>query len=364
MSAAADREGQTPAAPAATTAVGADGGGRRLHWGVSPRGRVVAIVAVVSAAAAGAAVGGALIQGRSAGGEVHGQTVTTTSEREPPALELALLDHDDREARALREAERLYETGDRQEAKRRFDALLAANPNSIEAAVGAAITAWPAGTLERLEALVRATPESATARLNFGLALVAAGRLQDARRQWRQAESVDPNSAAGLRAEDLLHPKMPPGRPQFVLEGELPAALVRLPFDRRLAALARRAQSGDVDDWLLYGSVLERVGRRLSAQRAYDRAVGVAPASLEAQTAAIVVRFDKDDPSGAFSRLGPLSGRHPRSGVARFHLGLMLLWLPSVAEAREQLRLVAQAEPRSFYAREAKRVLERLEDVE
>ena len=327
---------------------------------------MVAVVGVIAAAAAGVAVAGALIQGGSTGGEVHGQTGITTAEqeREPPALELALIDRDDREARALRTAERLYETGRTDEAKRRFDALLAANPSSTEAAIGAAITAWPTATVERLQALAKETPKSATAQLNLGLALVASGQLDEARRAWRQAKSVDPNSPAALRADDLLHPETPPGRPQFVPAAGTPPGLAKLSYDDQLALLERRAQAGEVRDWLLYGSVLERRGRIFDARRAYDRGLALEPESVEAQTAAAVIRFDKDDPSAAFARLGSLAGTHPRAAIVRFHLGLALLWLPDVAEARKQLRLAVTAEPSSVYSKEARRVLISLADVE
>jgi tetratricopeptide (TPR) repeat protein len=340
-------------------------GARAYTRRVSPRTRVVAIVSIVAAAAAAAVVGGALIQGGSAGGEVHGRTATTP-ERQPerPALELALTDRDDAEARELREAERLYETGDEEAARRRFDRLLAANPSSIEAAIGAAIAAWPDATIARLRSLVREAPESARAHLNLGLALIADGKLEDARRAWREAESVDPDSPAALRADDLLHPEMPPGRPQLVLNADLPRAIARLSYAEQLPVLERRAEAGHAGDWLLYGSVLERHGRRASAQQAYERAFALEPENLATQTAVAVIRFDKDDPAAAFSRLGPLAAKHPEAAIVRFHLGLMLLWLPNVAEAREQLRVAVEAAPGGFYAREARRILARLEGVE
>jgi tetratricopeptide (TPR) repeat protein len=327
---------------------------------------VIVIVSAAAVAAAGVAVGGALVQGSSTGGEVHGQTATTTADEkpEPPALELALSDRDDREAGALRVAERLYETGRPDEARRRFEALLAANPDSIEAAVGAAITAWPTGTVERLEALVRATPASATAHLNLGLALVAGGELEEARREWHEAERVDPDSPVALRADDLLHPEMPPGRPQFVLSAKPPQGFGDLSYREQLALLERRAESGGVQGWLVYGNVLERRGRTLAARRAYERALALEPESIEAQTAAAVIRFDKDDPSAVFSLLGPIASAHPRAAIVRFHLGFALLWLPDVRAARKQLRLAAEADPGSFYAREARRILVSLADIE
>ena len=318
-------------------------------------------MSAVAAAAAATAVAGALVQGGDTGGAAHGQTTTAAAEREPrePALELAVLDRDDAEARAIRAAERLYETGRRAEARRRFEAVLARAPASVEAAVGAAIAAWPDRTIERLRRIVARHPASAVARLNLGLALVAEGRVDAARTAWREAERVDPDSAAALRAEDLLNPASPPGRPRFLAAG-FPRDLAGLRVEERLAELRRRARAGGARDWLALGSALEQAGRRVSARRAYERAVAREPSSLEARVAAAVVRFDKDEPERAFSRLGPLAARNPRAPVVRFHLGLMLLWLPSLDEGRRQLELARDADPDGFYGRQAARILERL----
>jgi tetratricopeptide (TPR) repeat protein len=329
------------------------------------RSRATAVVAVVAAGAAGVAVGGALIQGGETGGEVHGRTATSAAARqERPTLELAILDRGDAQARSLRRAERAYEAGNASEAGRAFEAVLADDPSSVEAEIGAAVAAWPDATLERLRALVEREPASGVARLNLGLALLAAGDVEAARREWREAERRDPDSPAALRAEDLLNPEMPPGRPRFVLGGRVPRALARLGPAARLARLARRARSGAARDSLLYGVALESVGRRASAQAAYDRAVALAPLALEPRVAAAVSRFDKDRPSEAFSRLGPLAREHPRAAVVRFHLGLLLLWLPNVEEARRQLEFAEAADPDGFYGREAERLLARLEGVE
>lgn len=334
---------------------------------MSPRARVLAIVSVAAVAAAGATVAGALLQERAGqvGGQVHGQEATATAgASELPALELAVVDRDDAEARALRTAERLYESGRADAARRRFEAVLRERPGSLEAAIGAAVAAWPEGTLERLGELVRANPESGVARLNLGLVLAALGDPAGARAHWREAERRDPDSPAALRAEDLRNPDSPPGRPQFIRAGGFPAALTRLPAERRIAELRRRARAGTAADWLLLGSAVAASGHRVSAQRAYDRAVQLAPASLPARVAAAVSRFDKDDPAAAFSRLGPLAMKHGRAPIVRFHLGLMLLWLPELDEARRQLGLARAAAPASFYGRQAARVLERIADVE
>jgi len=332
---------------------------------MSPRSRVIATVAAVAAAAAGTTVAGALVQGRATGGEVHGQTgpATTAGRPERPALELAVVDRDDAEARSLREAERLYERDRADEALRRFRRVLARDPASVEAQVGAAVAAWPDGTTRVLAGIVDEHPESAVARLNYGLALLADGDAGAAEREWREAEARDPDAPAALRAEDLRNPRSPPGRPQLLLP-DFPRALARLPAERRLAALRRRAEAGSARDWLFLGSALESVGHRVSAQRAYDRALALDPGSVDAQVAAAVARFDKDEPVAAFSRLGPLAARHPRAAVARFHLGLLLLWLPDVENARRQLARARAGDPGGFYGGEARRILARLDEIE
>jgi tetratricopeptide (TPR) repeat protein len=268
----------------------------------------------------------------------------------------------DPQARALRAAEASYDRGDRAAARRRFEAVLRSDPDSIEAAVGAAISTWPNGTVDELRALVERHPDSGVARLHLGLALLATGDQEGAEAQWRETERRDPDSPAALTAEDLLHPAMPPGRPFFLPTRSAPQ-LDRLTPARQLRALAARTKEGGVADWILYGTALQRAGRPISARAAFDRALALAPDSVEAEAAAAVARFDKDDPSQAFSRLGPLASSHPRSPVVRFHLGLLLLWLRNVEPARRQLRLAREAGAGTPQGEAAASLLRRLRPV-
>jgi tetratricopeptide (TPR) repeat protein len=318
---------------------------------VSPKVRIRLVVAAIALGAAAVAVAGGLL-------------LDGTEEQEagdPPPLELSVLVRDDPQARALRAAERAYEQGRREDARRRFEAVLRADPSSLEAAVGAAVAAWPAGTVERLRGLAGEHPGSALVRLHLGLALYAQGETQEAEAEWRQAEQREPDTPAALRAEDLLNPAMAPGRPFFFPSSGPPRELAGLPADEQLEALERRVAGGGVNELITYGVALQRVGRPLSAQDAFDRALARAPESLDAQVAAAVVRFDKDAPERAFSRLGPLAREHPRAGVVRFHLGLLLLWIRALDEARRQLELAA--ETRGFYARQARSLLARIEEI-
>ena len=277
-----------------------------------------------------------------------------------PPLELGIMVAGTSEARQLLAAEQVYDGGDAAGAERRFAAILARDPRSLEAAVGDAIAAWPRGTVAKLRVLVGEHPRSAVARLHLGFALYSDGDLPGAQAEWQRAEVVDPDTPAALRAEDLLHPQMPAGRPFFVPDGGPPSGLERLGPGAQLDELERRAEHGGVAEWLYYGSVLQRLGRPLSARAAFARAVAIDPSSVPARTADAVARFTKDSPAQAFARLGPLATEHPHAAVVRFHLGLALLWLRDVDEARRQLKAAAGDGQGSIYGREAKKLLARI----
>lgn len=315
---------------------------------MSPRTRIVLVVGLVAAAAAAVAIAAGL---RGSGAEEAPAPVRSG----PPPLALDLGLRADARARALASAERLYTRGRVARAAAIFGRYAV-----LPARIGAAFAAWPDGTVAQLRALVASHPRSAQARLHLGLALYWSGRPDGATAAWRAAVRVEPDSISAVRAGDLLHPDSPRGLPTFVPSFAPPAAVVRLPPAQQLAALARRARSGRVRDLLLYGIALQRVGRPVSAERAYAAAAARAPGDVEALVAAAVGRFRKDRPERAFSQLGPLARRYPRSPTVRFHLGLLLLWLGELPEARRQLELAYAAGPGSRLGMEAKRFLERL----
>lgn len=320
---------------------------------MSARARIRLIVGGLAVVAAAVVAGVALI-GRG----------DSSPERKPPVLELSVLLGDDAEAQALRSAERAYDSGQAEEARSQFEAVLRDHPESVEAAVGAAVAAWPDGTVGRLRELEAAHPESALVHLHLGLALYASGDQDAARVEWQKAAEAEPDSQSAVRAGDLLHPDMAPGLPSFFTTVQPPKGLAGKSAQEQLDALERAArQGGDADDWILYGTALQRVGKPLSARAAFDRALELAPDRLDARVAVAVGRFDKDDPSAAFSRLGPLARDHPDSALVRFHLGVLLLWIRDVEDARTQLERAAATMPESLYSREAKSLLSRLEDI-
>jgi tetratricopeptide (TPR) repeat protein len=287
----------------------------------------------------------------------------SSPDQKPPVLELSVLLGDDSEAEALRAAERAYDSGQTEQARTQFAALLRDHPDSVEAAVGAAVAAWPDGTLERLRELEATHPDSALVPLHVGLVLYAEGKQDEATAEWQKAVDVEPDSQSAVRAGDLLHPDMAPGLPSFFTTIEPPEELAGKTAREQLDVLEAAARKGGADEWLLYGTALQRVGKPLSARAAFDHALELAPDRLDAKVAAAVGHFDKDDPSAAFSRLGPLARDNPDSALVRFHLGVLLLWIRDLRDARTQLERAAATMPESLYSREAKSLLSRLEGI-
>lgn len=282
------------------------------------------------------------------------ETSTTTSGR-APALVLDLGLRTDPEAVALRRANRLYSAGRRRAAGRIF-----ARYRSVESQVGAAVAAWPNGTVTRLDELAARHPSSGVVLLHLGLAQVASGNADAADSAWRKALARNPDSETAVQAESLLHPRFAPGRPPFVPSFGVPAEVARLSPVGQLAALERAARGRDVRAKLLYGSALQRLGRPLSAERQFTAAASLAPGDPEAQTAAAVGLFSKAKPELAFSRLGPLAPRFPRSQSVRFHLGELLLWIGQLDKARQELRLARREGPSTPLGRTAAEFLAKL----
>jgi len=320
--------------------------------GVSPRTRVVALVAVVAAAAVGGVVGYAA----RSGGEPAGSSALEPRAGAPPlALDLGL--RSDPEARDLRRALGLYDAGKRSQAGGVF-----ARHRSLEAQVGRAFAAWPSGSLARLEALASAHPGSGVVQVNLGLARFWAGQAGSVE-AWRRAVQVAPDTAYAVTAENLLFPRYNRDLPAFVPVEPPPPGLAGKSPAAQLDFLRRRAVSGSATDRLLYGVALQNVFRPVSARREFEAAARLAPDDPEAQVAAAVGRFDKADLSAAFSRLGPLTQRFPHAATVRFHLGLLLLWTGQLTEAEKQLRLATTARPGSPLAREATRYLATLKQA-
>lgn len=315
---------------------------------MSARRRVVLLVAAVSAAAA-AVVAAAVVFS-------DGGSATTTSEPElregRPPLSFALEFRTDADARLAARGAELYRRGDVGAALGVFN-----QSDSLEAKVGAAFAAWPRGSLDRLEQLAKLYPEIAVVQLHLGLARLWANQ-GDPLAAWRAAIDAEPDTPYAVVAGNLLHPQLPRGLPAFIPSFAPSPEITRLPAARQLEALRRAAERGGPRERLLYGVGLQRVGRPVSASRAFASAARGAPGDVEAQVADAVGRFDKDAPERAFGLLGPLTRTYPREPTVRFHLGVLLLWTGRIETAQRQFRLAARAQPGSPLAREAVRYLE------
>lgn len=321
---------------------------------MSPRVRTTGVVAALALLAAVVVAGSAALSSSDPGAAVT--TAAPTPREGAPPLVLELGVRDDAQARSLREATRLYADGRRRAARELF-----LRDDSLEAKVGAALASWP-GSLDRLEQLGALYPRSALVQLHVGLGRFWAGE-PGALDAWREARDVEPDTPYAVSAGDLLHRDFAPGLPLFQPTSPLPAAVrARRPAEQ-LELLRAGAEAGRLDYQLLYGAALQRLGRPVSARRAYSAAARAHPGEPEALVADAVGRYAKESPVEAFSRLGPLSRRFPRSATVRFHLGLLLLWQGDVREARRQLRLAQAAEPGSRVAVEAGRYLDELAKV-
>jgi Tfp pilus assembly protein PilF len=205
----------------------------------------------------------------------------------------------------------------------------------------AGLMARPARAAARaLEPVAQAAPKDPVVQFNYGVVLYCAGYLSEAEQAFRAAKQAGRDTYYEMRADEILHP-------QFFA-----------PQDG-LYPLFEPAGT-ETDPLLLRGLVLQRSGHQHSAERLYARAARLHPASDEAQVAAAVGRFDEDDLSAAFSRLGPLVRRFPRSQSVRYHLGLLLAWTGQRAQAVEEFRLTRSAGPKTRLGKEAETFLHSL----
>jgi len=315
---------------------------------MSSRGRVFAIVLLAAIVAAGVVVVGVLA--------TRGHVPATAKRRSGhPPLTIYTGVRTDPQAQALNRAQRLYAGKQFAQAAKIFG-----RDDSLEAQVGSALAAWPSGSVDRLLELQADHPKSALVALHLGLALYWERHDSDAASAWQAAVRDQPDTPYAVRAGDFLHPQFAPGLPQFVPSFEPPLAIRVLPPDRRLAALRRAAAGSDPHAKLLYGTMLQQLGMPVSAERQFAAAARLAPDDPDARVAAAVGRFDKASPAKAFGTLGPLTRVFPHAQTVRFHLGVLLLWSAQLKEARRQLTLARNEDPKSTLGLQAEQYLQAL----
>src|SRR5579864_762637 len=284
---------------------------------MSARTRVVAIVALAAAVAAGATVGATLLQTR-------GESTGTTARKGFPPLELP-----------ASPALRLYQAGKRAQAE-----VIFARSHSLPDEIGAAFARWPHGSLDAMKKLVAANPQSGLAELHLGLAYYWSGRDTDAVSSWRLAAKLEPDSPYAVTALDFLNPNVAPGLPPIVVDS---------------ASVDPKARTR-----LLRGILLWDREQPVSARREIDAAAALAPNDPAVLAAAAVASFSPAHPLEPFPKLGPLTGRFPKAAVVRLHLGVLLLWTRQVTKGKAQLRLAIAVQPESAYAKSAAQILRAL----
>src|ERR1041385_346821 len=201
-------------------------------------------------------------------------------------------------------------------------------PSSHVEAVRLALAQPPKAAAHALEPIALRDPNDPVVQFNFGSALYCAGYLADAAQAYRAAKKAGYDTYYEIQADATLPPQFSQqGPPIFEPQGN--------------------------DPLLLQGVVLQRQGRQHSAERLYERAAKLHPDQAEGQVAAAVGRFDEDNLSASFSRLGPLTKRFPRSQTVRFHLGLLLAWTGQRNLAVREFRLARSLGPATRLGKES-----------
>jgi hypothetical protein len=222
-------------------------------------------------------------------------------------------------------------------------------PSGLPGAVGRQIEAafrdWPNGSISTMQRLgLRysggSTPAerrtSALVQYYRGVALIWAGYPSDAEGALQQAKKLGRDTILQGRADNLLHPEYfqptsGPSYPVFITSQRNPL--------------------------LQRGSQLQQQGHQISAERLYARAARQQPGNVEALVARAVGLFDEDNITPAFSHLGPLSARFPKSQVVHYYLGYLLAWTAQGQEAIDQFEKTVKLGPSTQIGKAAKQFL-------
>jgi Tfp pilus assembly protein PilF len=201
-------------------------------------------------------------------------------------------------------------------------------PSQNVAAVRRALKLPPKQAAHALEQLALRNPKDAVVQFNFGTVLFCAGFLSDADSAFRQAKKAGYDTYYEIQSDSILHPQFfQQGYPIFEAVGDVPL--------------------------LVQGQLMQRRGKQHSAEKLYARAARLEPNNDQAQVAAAVGRFDEDNLTASFSRLGPLVKRFPHSQTVRFHLGLLLAWTGQRTEAVKQFELARSLGAKTQLGKEA-----------
>jgi tetratricopeptide (TPR) repeat protein len=219
-------------------------------------------------------------------------------------------------------------------------------PGPAGPAIEAAYRSWPHGSIDALQRLglqysshttVSERRTSALVEYYRGIALYWAGYPSDATSALQSAKKLGRDTPIQGRADNFLHPQYfqpqaGPSYPVFV-----PSSSTGL---------------------LAQGSKLQEAGHQESAEAVYRHAAKLDPNDPEALTAAAVGLFDEDNLTPAFSHLGPLTQRFPKSQVVHYYLAVLLAWTAQGDEAVKQFEQVVKLGASTKLGQTAEKALE------
>jgi len=223
-------------------------------------------------------------------------------------------------------------------------------PQGLTGAVGKQIETafrdWPHGSISTMQRLglqylggdtPKEREQSAIVQYYRGVALLWAGYPADAQTALEKAKSLGRDTVIQGRADNLLHP-------EYFQPGQGPPYPVFIPTTN--------------DTLLRQGSALQQQGRQASAERVFARAARQQPENVEAQVAKAVALFDEDNLTPAFSNLGPLTARFPKSQIVHYYLGYLLAWTAQGQQAVSQFEKTVELGPNTEVGQAAKKFLE------
>jgi predicted Zn-dependent protease len=199
------------------------------------------------------------------------------------------------------------------------------------AAVKAAFEHSAKDAAQRLEPLARTATKDPVVQYNYGSALACAGYVSEAAQAYLAAKKAGRNTFYEMKADVILHPQYL--QPQ---DGLYPIPELRTS-----------------DPLLIQGQLLQRQGHQHSAEKLYARAAKLHPRDDQAAVAAAVALFDESNLVPAFSHLGPLVERFPKSQSVRFHLGLLLAWTGQKKQAVKEFEEARALGPTTILGKQA-----------
>jgi predicted Zn-dependent protease len=202
-------------------------------------------------------------------------------------------------------------------------------------AIRTALSKSPKEAARLIEPLAAEHPKDPVVQFNYGWALFCGDFDADAVPVLRKAKTLGRDTRYQVLADNILHP-------QFFLDGYPPF------------------EYAGRDPLLVQGQIAQRAYHQETAERLWARAAAQRPNDPDAQVAAAVGRFDMDNLSASFSRLGPLVKRFPKSQTVRFHLGLLLAWTGQRALAVKEFGAARDLGATTSLGKEANAFLARL----